>query len=218
MQLSDKAQVITILFILPVIFTSMTLQAQTRTDMLELIQMPLAVDKAVKAGLSGRDVENLARTMRDGRVPAYAFNQTLRDVSYIAAERGPEGVQDIGNHTSAAVRNGLRGQGLARSIHSRLQALGIPAGGRNGQGPAPIAQDFIPEHASDRIHRQRQNNTGGDTGRRDNPAGERNTGQGQRNDAPGSDPRNHMEQRSPGGPDYRGAGPGDAGGRPGGNR
>jgi len=205
MYLSYKAKVIAVLFMLPVIFTSISLQAQDTNDIRDLVQMPLAVDKAVKAGLSARDVETIARSMRDGRMPPHEFNQTLRDVSYLAAERGPEGVQDIGNHVSAAVRDGLRGQELARSIHTRLQSLGIPAGGRNGQGgPSPMAQDFIPDHARDRI-RQRQN-----------ASGERNAGQGQRDDAPGPNPRNRMEQQSPGGPDYRGGGPGAAGGRPGG--
>jgi hypothetical protein len=215
MYLSYKAKVIAALFMLPVIFTSISLQAQDANDIRDLVQMPLAVDKAVKAGLSARDVETIARSMRDGRMPPHEFNQTLRDVSYIAAERGPEGVQDIGNHASAAVRDGLRGQELARSIHTRLQSLGIPAGGRNGQGPSPMAQDFIPDHARDRI-RQRQNASGGDRGRRDESAGERNAGQGQRDDAPGPNPRNRMEQQSPGGPDYRDGGPGAAGGRPGG--
>jgi hypothetical protein len=215
MQIPNKARVIATLFILPVFFTSMTLQSQSNDDILNLVQMPLAVDKAVKAGLSARDVEIIARSMRDGRVPSYEFNQTFRDISYIAAERGPEGVQDIGNHTSAAVRDGLRGQELARSIHTRLQSLGIPAGGRNGQGPPPMAQDFIPDHARERIQ-QRQNAVRGDTGRRDNPAGERNAGQGQQEGVPATNPRNRMEQQGSGDPGYRGAGPGGAGGRPGG--
>jgi len=208
MYLQRKTKIIATLFMLSVMFTSMSLQAQNANDIHDLVQMPLAVDKAVKAGLSARDVETITRSMREGRMPPREFNQTLRDVSYIAAERGPEGVQDIGNHTSAAVRDGLRGQDLARSIHTRLQSLGIPAGGRNGQGPPPMAEDFIPDNARDRI-RQRQNASGGDTGRRDDPAGERNTGQGQRDGVPSPNPRNRMEQQSPGGP-------GGAGGRPGG--
>jgi len=215
MHLPDKAKVITALFMLPVIFTSMTLQAQTTNDILDLIQMPLAVDKAVEAGLSARDVEIIARSMRDGRMPPHEFNQTLRDISFIAAERGPEGVQDVGNHASAAVRDGLRGQDLARSIHTRLQSLGIPAGGRNGQGPPPMAQDFIPDHARDRI-RQRQNASGGTKGRRDDPAGERSAEQGQRYSTPAPNPRDRMEQQGSGDSGYRGAGPGGAGGRPGG--
>lgn len=209
--LQYKTKVIAALIMLPVIITSMSLQAQNADDIRNLVQMPLAVDKAVKAGLSTRDVETIARAMRDGRLPAHEFNQTLRDVSYLAAERGPEGVQDIGNHTSAAVRDGLRGQELARSIHTRLQALGIPAGGRNGQGPPPMAEDFIPDNARERI-RQRQNASGSESGRRDDPAGERNTGQGNRDGVPAPNPRNRMEQQSPG------SGPGAAGGRPGGGR
>jgi len=211
MYLQYKTKVIAALVMMPLIFTSMSLQAQNADDIRDLVQMPLAVDKAVKAGLSARDVETITRSMREGRLSPHEFNQTLRNVSYIAAERGPGGVQDIGSHTSAAVRDGLRGQDLARSIHTRLQALGIPAGGRNGQGPPPMAEDFIPDNARDRI-RQHQNDSGGDRGRRDDPAGEQNTGQGRRDGVPAPNPRNRMEQQSPGGP----GGPGGGGGRPGG--
>ncbi|MEX2523412.1 MAG: hypothetical protein WD750_00495 [Gammaproteobacteria bacterium] len=221
MHLPDRVKITTVFFVLPIVFTSVTLQAQHANDMRDLVQMPLAVDKAVKAGLSARDVEIIARSMRDGHMPPQDFNQTFRDVSYVAAERGPEGVQDIGKYTSDAVGDGLRGQELARSIHSKLQVLGIPAGGRHGQGPPPMAQDYIPDHAIDRI-RQRQNASGGGTGRRDDSAGQRNAERDQRNDTPAPHTRNRMEQQSPGGPDYRGAGgaggagPGGAGGRPGG--
>jgi len=213
MHIRDIAKVITVLFMMSVAFSPMTLQAQNN-DMRDLVQMPLAVDKAVKAGLSARDVEIITRSMRDGRIPPHEFNRTLRDVSYIAAERGPEGVHDIGIYTSGAVKDGLRGQELARSIHTRLQSMGIPAGGPNGQGPSPMAEDYIPAHASDRI-RQHQNAPRGDTGRRDEPAAIRNTEQNQRNGTPGVNTRNRMEEQRPGGPDYRGTGQGGAGGRSG---
>ncbi len=125
--------------------------AQSPDDLRDLVQMPVAVNKAADAGIPRGDVENISRSLREGRVSPREFNQTLRDVSTVAAEKGPDGVKDIGNHVSAQVRQGVRGQDLANSIHGRLRTHGIPAGGNRGQGPPPIARDFIPEQAKERI-------------------------------------------------------------------
>jgi len=174
MYLPYKSKYIALFLMLPVLLSSMApLQAQNSNDLQDLVQMPLAVDKAAKAGLPSADIEIIARALRDGDIPPNDFNRTFRDVSYIAAERGPDGVHDIGVYTSGAVRDGLRGQELAQSIHTRLQALGIPAGGRDDRGPSPIAEDYIPEHARDRIQ-QHQNNSVRTIGRSDNPPGQRN--------------------------------------------
>jgi len=174
MYLLKKTKLIAILM-LPVWFGSMTLHAQNSNDLKDLVQMPLAVDKAVKAGLPSSDIVTIARALRDGDVPPNDFNRTFHDVSYIAAERGPDGVHDIGVYTSGAVRDGLRGRELAQSIHTRLQSLGIPAGGRDDRRPSPIAEDYIPKHAKDRIQ-QHQNTSVKSKGRNDNnPAGQKNS-------------------------------------------
>lgn len=196
-----------------------TVAAQEKADVRDLVQMPVAVNKAAEAGVQQRDVESISRSLREGRVSPQEFNQTMRDVSTVAAEKGPEGVKEMGNHVSQQVKQGVRGRDLANSIHGRLREQGIPAGGHQGKGPPPIARDFIPEQAKERIReragspgsqKDRAPQRGGDAGER-SPAGKRDQSPAERTDSPpqrgaGSDDRSVGDRSAdrPGAPSRRG--------------
>lgn len=142
----------TLLIPLSLLFASTGVHAQGDAQLIDLLQMPIAVHKAVDAGIPVADVEAVARALRRGDIDPAEFNQTLRDLAFVGAEHGDDGVGDFSAHVTKSVDDGLRGQELAESIHVRLRARGIPAGGQGRRGPPPIDREFIPEPVRDRAH------------------------------------------------------------------
>lgn len=126
--------------------------AQADAQLNDVLQMPIAVHKAVDAGIPVAEVEAVARALRRGEIDPADFNQTFRDLVYLGAEHGDDGVRDFSAHVTKSVDDGLRGRALAESIHARLRARGIPAGGQEHRGPRPLDREFIPESVRDRAH------------------------------------------------------------------
>lgn len=139
--------------------------AQGDAELLDFLQMPVAVHKAVDAGIPVADVEAVARALRRGDIGPAEFNQTMRDLAFVGAEHGDNGVTDFSAHVTKSVDDGLRGRALAESIHERLRARGIPAGGQGRRGPPPMDREFIPETVRDRAHTQGRDNSGRRDGR-----------------------------------------------------
>jgi hypothetical protein len=142
----------TLLLSLSLMLASTGAYAQSDTHLIDVLQMPVAVHKAVDAGIPVADVEAIARALRRGGIEPAEFNQTLRDLAFVGAEHGDDGVADFSAHVTKSVDDGLRGRELAESIHERLRARGIPAGGQGRRGPPPLDRDFIPETVRDRAH------------------------------------------------------------------
>lgn len=117
----------------------------------QLVQMPVAVDKLVEAGVPEAQVQRLAETLNRGAVSPAAFNGTLRNIPDLAAN--VESIARIGNFVVARVNDGLRGEQLAAAIHQRLREEGIPAGGHSLVGPPPIAENFLPENARAKVEK-----------------------------------------------------------------
>ncbi len=134
------------------LMTSTIVVAQDNSYLMDVLQMPIAVHKAVDAGIPVADVEAIARALRRGDVGPTEFNQTFRDLVYVGAEHGDDGVRDFSAHVTKSVDDGLRGQALAESIHERLRARGVPAGGAGHRGPPPLDREFIPGAVRDRAH------------------------------------------------------------------
>lgn len=119
------------------------------SELMDVVQMPVAVDRVVEAGISEHQIGEVARILVDQGVDGRDFNDSIR----ASAEGLSASAQDsgIGNFTVERIREGLRGRELAEAIHHRLNERGIPAGGWEGEGPPPVARNFIPEHARERI-------------------------------------------------------------------
>lgn len=137
---------------LALLFASSGAYAQTDAQLIDTLQMPIAVHKAVDAGISVAEVEAVARALRRGDIDPAEFNQTFRYLVHLGAEHGDDGVRDFSAHVTKSVDDGFRGRELAESIHARLRARGIPAGGPEFRGPPPLDRDFIPEAVRDRAH------------------------------------------------------------------
>ncbi|MGH9341527.1 MAG: hypothetical protein ACRD1R_18570 [Acidobacteriota bacterium] len=133
-------------------FLIATVQAQSSHDLRQLVQMPIATAKAAEASASKGEIERIAEALNRGRVAPVDFNQIMR--SAVHARRAGGDVTSIGEYTESRVEEGLRGRALAESIHAKLRSLGIPAGGWRGEGPPPVAREFIPPFARGRIDRR----------------------------------------------------------------
>lgn len=134
---------------------AVTVEAQqyTTQEMQQLVQSPVAVDKAVEAGFPAHEMERIAKTLNRGEVDPGNFNKTIQNAPFMAEEDGD--ITSVGNFVSNQVEAGLRGEDLAQAIHGKLNSLGIPAGGHDEAGPPPIAKDFIPGRAKEAIERSR---------------------------------------------------------------
>lgn len=152
----------TLLLPLSLLFASTGVHAQGDAQLIDLLQMPVAVHKAVDAGIPVADVEAVARALRRGDIDPAEFNQTFRDLAFVGAEHGDDGVRDFSAHVTKSVDDGLRGRELAESIHARLRARGIPAGGQGHRGPPPLDREFIPEPVRDRALKRGRDNRGED--------------------------------------------------------
>jgi hypothetical protein len=118
-------------------------------DLVDVVQMPVAVDRAIEIGLSDEQVRNIARILIERGESGKVFNETIR--ASIEGLSASTQEPDIGQFVVDRVRGGLRGQDLAAAIHARLNQRGIPAGRWRAVGPPPVARDFISDHARNRM-------------------------------------------------------------------
>lgn len=126
----------------------------------QIVQMPIAVDKVVsQAGADPLEVARVAQALNDGGVEPATFNRTLHDVSRTRVTEGPRDLgrtSSVGEFAVARLQEGLRGQALAEAIRGHLRTeYGVPAGNRGVTGPAPVAQNFVPEAVREATERRR---------------------------------------------------------------
>lgn len=125
----------------------------------QIAQMPVAVDKVVhEAGADPLEVAQVAQALHDGGVEPASFNRAMHDLSRArisATSGGLQGITGVGDFTTARIREGLRGEALARALHQHLRTeFGIPAGGHEASTPPPVAQNFIPADVRERVNQR----------------------------------------------------------------
>ena len=96
-----------------------------------LLNLPLAVEAARRAGIPGGTIWDVLDSLRRRRVPAEDAEQILRG-EVEAVERGAP-KENFGAFVNAQLARGLRGRELAAAIHAEHARRGIGQG--RGRGP-----------------------------------------------------------------------------------
>ena len=109
-------------------------QTQTSTEsalIASLLNLPMAVEAARRAGIPGGTIWDVLDSLRRRRVPAEDAEQILRN-EVEAVERGAPR-ENFGAFVNAQLARGLRGRELAAAIHAEHARRGIGQG--RGRGP-----------------------------------------------------------------------------------
>lgn len=101
------------------------------TIITNLLNLPLAVEAARRAGIPGGTISDVLDSLRRRRVPAEDAEQILRG-EVEAVERGAP-KENFGAFVNAQLARGLRGRELAAAIHAEHARRGIGQG--RGRGP-----------------------------------------------------------------------------------
>lgn len=115
----------------------------------QIIQMPIAIDKAIESGADTEAIQALSKEMIEADVDADSFNETMRYGPEITGKDGDVESED-GDELAEFIRTkkeeGLRGKELAGAIHAELNRRGIPAGKKTERGkrPNPADEEFVP--------------------------------------------------------------------------
>jgi hypothetical protein len=96
-----------------------------------MLNLPLAVESARRAGIPTGAVQDVLDSLRRRRVPAADAEQILRGEVEAVARGGPR--DNFGAFVNAQLARGLRGRELAAAIHAEHARRGIGRG--RGRGP-----------------------------------------------------------------------------------
>ena len=102
-----------------------------------ILNLPLAVDAARRAGIPAGTIWDVLDSLRRRRVPAADAEQILRAETE-AVERGAPR-DNFGAFVNAQLARGLRGRELAAAIHAEHARRGIGQG--RGRGPGAEQKD-----------------------------------------------------------------------------
>lgn len=163
------------------------------SDLEHLVQMPVAVDKAVETGVSENVVRRMSRSLNRQRSSPREFNQSVQTAT-VGINRSTDR-DNMGSYVVNQIDQGKKGRGLSDSIHERLREQGIPAGGWKGDGPPPVAKNYIPEHARGRGRGRPENAGRRGQGRGNNPDREDREDRDEREDQDERDEREEQEDR-----------------------
>lgn len=96
-------------------------------EVLATIQVPLQVERLMEQGLPPTDARNIMRKVNRERVSSVDVASALDAASQ--AENGrrvSQAMPNFGDFVVAQVEAGLRGQDLARAVHTELRSRGVP--------------------------------------------------------------------------------------------
>ena len=96
-----------------------------------MLNLPLAVESARRAGIPEGAVQDVLDSLRRRRVPAADAEQILRGEVEAVERGGPR--DNFGAFVNAQLARGLRGRELAAAIHAEHARRGIGRG--RGSGP-----------------------------------------------------------------------------------
>ncbi len=96
-----------------------------------MLNLPLAVESARRAGIPAGAVQDVLDSLRRRRVPAADAEQILRGEVEAVERGGPR--DNFGAFVNAQLARGLRGRELAAAIHAEHARRGIGQG--RGRGP-----------------------------------------------------------------------------------
>lgn len=97
----------------------------------DILNLPLAVEAARRAGIPGGTIWGVLDSLRRRRVPAADAEQILRGEVEAVEAGGPK--ENFGAFVNAQLARGLRGRELADAIHAEHARRGIGQG--RGRGP-----------------------------------------------------------------------------------
>lgn len=100
-----------------------------------LLNLPMAVDAARRAGIPGGTIWDVLDSLRRRRVPAEDAEQIVRG-EVEAVERGAP-KENFGAFVNAQLARGLRGRELAAAIHAEHARRGIGQGRGRGRDADP---------------------------------------------------------------------------------